>query len=55
MKKSVGPSLHIERRPLAPCPECHGACVTGIFYEMPCGVCSGSGRVDKETGRPLPA
>lgn len=55
MKKSVGPSLHIERRPLARCPECHGAGITtGIFFQMPCGVCSGSGLVDKDTGRALP-
>lgn len=54
MKRRHGPDLQKQTRPLAPCGECHGrGVVTGLFYEMPCDGCWGSGFVDAATGERL--
>lgn len=53
--KRSGPSFKQETRPLAKCTPCKGKGTTqGVFYEIPCHQCAGSGIVDKETGEQLP-
>lgn len=54
MSRRHGPDLHKATRPLADCPICRGrGVVKGIFYEMPCDGCNGSGFVDAHTGEQL--
>lgn len=54
MKRRHGPDLQKQLRPLAPCRECQGhGVVKGLFYEMPCDGCHGSGFVDAQTGERL--
>ena len=52
--KRHGPDFEKHTRPLAPCRECQGrGVVKGLFYEMPCDGCHGSGFVDAATGERL--
>lgn len=54
MKKRSGPAFNQEKRPLKPCPKCHGGgFVKPMFYQMPCDRCEASGVVCKETGESL--
>lgn len=53
MKKRSGPSLRQHPAPLKVCGECRDGFVIGVFHEMACSHCHGSGLVDKETGEPL--
>ncbi|KTT24242.1 hypothetical protein SB14R_10360 [Pseudomonas oryzihabitans] len=51
-----GPDL--KRRPvaIARCTACHGRGVaTGVFYEMDCAACAGTGWVERATGLAMPA
>lgn len=53
--KKHGPALKKERIVLTQCYECRGrAVIKGVFYELPCGLCSASGWVSAVTGQPLP-
>lgn len=55
IKKRSGPEFRQQARPLENCPVCRGkGTVLGVFYEMPCAHCDGSGIVDAETGEQLP-
>ncbi len=48
--KRHGPDFQKQTRPLAPCGRCRGqGVVKGLFYEMPCEGCHGSGFVDAAT------
>jgi DnaJ-class molecular chaperone len=54
VKKSAGPAFNQEKRPLKPCPHCHGAgFVKSMFYQLRCDNCEASGVVCKETGESL--
>ncbi|WP_273861945.1 hypothetical protein [Pseudomonas sp. LA5] len=56
MRKQHGPDL--KRRPalINRCTSCRGrGVVTGVFHEMDCTTCEGTGWVDRETGQALPA
>nr|WP_108096647.1 hypothetical protein [Pseudomonas sp. GV071] len=54
--KRHGPSRTIEVVPLGRCEICRGAGVLkGIFHEMACAGCNGSGLVHRETGEALAA
>ncbi|WP_375738058.1 hypothetical protein [Pseudomonas boanensis] len=49
--KRHGPSRRIAVRALGTCEHCKGEGITkGIFHEMACYACHGSGIVDRETG-----
>lgn len=54
MKKRSGPEFRQQITPLGTCTECRDGVVLGVFYEMPCSHCHGSGLVDRETGEGLP-
>ncbi|MFJ3487747.1 hypothetical protein ACIPL1_30620 [Pseudomonas sp. NPDC090202] len=55
MKKSHGPAFRKELKPLIECGICRGACVTsGMFYQLDCTHCHGSGLVCQVTGEALP-
>lgn len=52
--KRHGPDFEKHTRLLAACPACQGrGVVKGLFYEMPCDGCHGSGFVDAATGERL--
>lgn len=52
--KQHGPSRHIDVVPLGRCEICQGKGVLkGIFHDMPCAACNGSGLVHKETGEAI--
>lgn len=54
MQKSHGPAFSRKRIPLQQCHVCHGrAVIRGLFHEMACDQCNGSGWVD-EMGSALP-
>lgn len=54
MKKSHGPAFKKAVIELAQCPLCRGRAVTkGLFHELPCGHCNGSGWVVAATGEAL--
>ncbi len=54
MQKSHGPAFRKALRPLQQCHVCHGrAVIRGLFHEMACDQCNGSGWVD-EMGSALP-
>ena len=55
MNRSHGPALRLPTIPLDRCPVCKGqAVILGIFHEMPCSHCHGSGWVEASTGEALP-
>jgi len=48
VKKSHGPAFDRKQIPLQQCHICHGRAVTrGLFHEMACEQCNGSGWVDQ--------
>lgn len=53
MKKRAGPAFRRQSKPLKACTECKDGVVTGLFHDLPCNHCHGSGLVDKETGQGL--
>lgn len=54
MTRRHGPDFEKQTRPLSACGECQGrGVVKGLFYEMPCDGCWGSGFVDAVTGERL--
>lgn len=56
MRRQHGPSRRVEQVPLAGCSACAGkGFIKGVFHEMPCAACNGSGLVAKATGEPLAA
>jgi RecJ-like exonuclease len=55
MKKSHGPAFRKELKPLMECPTCRGAgVVSGVFHQLDCTACHGSGWVCQSTGEALP-
>jgi hypothetical protein len=55
MKKSHGPAFRAARIELTGCSACRGrAVVQGVFHELLCVQCNGSGWVSAETGEALP-
>ncbi|MCY1381472.1 hypothetical protein D9M68_929500 [compost metagenome] len=49
-----GPARRIEVRPLGTCSACAGqGVIKGVFHEMACAGCDGSGVVDRVTGEAL--
>ncbi len=53
-KRSAGPEFRQQIRPIKNCIECLGkGLVKGLFYEMSCNHCGGSGIVDSSTEKPL--
>lgn len=56
MRKQHGPDLTRKVKPISRCVTCHGRGVTkGVFYEMECDACAGTGWVDYTTGQAMPA
>ncbi len=54
MRKRSGPSLRQQARKLGTCGQCNGkGTVIGVFHEMACFHCGGSGIVCGESGEPL--
>ena len=55
MKKSHGPAFRKELKPLMHCGTCRGAgVVSGVFHQLACVACHGSGWVCQATGDALP-
>ena len=55
MKKSHGPALRKELKPLMVCGICHGATViSGVFHQLDCIQCNASGWVCATTGEAMP-
>lgn len=55
MKKSQGPAFRKELKPLIECGICRGAgVVSGVFHQLDCTNCHGSGWVCHATGEALP-
>lgn len=56
MRKQHGPDLARKAKPISRCVTCHGRGVTkGVFYELACDTCAGTGWVDHATGQAMPA
>lgn len=56
MRKQHGPDLTRKVKPISRCVTCHGRGVTkGLFYEMACDACAGTGWVDYTTGQAMSA
>ena len=56
MRKQHGPDLTRKVKPISRCVTCHGRGVTkGVFYEMACDACAGTGWVDYATGQAMAA
>lgn len=54
--KRHGPDLRVAVVPLAECGACLGkGVIRGVFHQMACAGCNGSGMVSKETGDALEA
>lgn len=55
IRKSHGPSFKKHMIKLAECSACQGrGVVQGVFHELGCDRCSGSGWIDRWTNRPMP-
>lgn len=55
MKKRHGPEFRAAQLDLAKCPACRGrAVIAGVFHELACVQCNGSGWVSADTGEALP-
>jgi hypothetical protein len=55
MKNSHGPAFRKELKPLMGCGTCRGnGVVSGVFHQLDCAACHGSGWVCQSTGDALP-
>ena len=55
MKKQHGPAFRKELKPLMECGWCRGTgVVAGVFHQLDCNSCRGSGWVCRSTGEALP-
>ncbi|MCP4597777.1 hypothetical protein [Neptuniibacter sp.] len=56
MAKSSGPALKLNLPKLKPCDidDCKSGVIKGLYHEMQCANCNGSGVVNAHTGEPVP-
>lgn len=55
MKKQHGPAFRREKKQLMACGRCRGAgLVRGVFHDLDCEICDGTGWVCAVSGHPIP-